>query len=137
MYNFVSLQAVEIPGVRIVQIAGGLNFANKDYLQHKILNLMEKQASYDKQNTSSPAQTIISPTTQSRVNYYRFSILPIVSTVFYIFLLFLYILQPLCLVLDMVSVSFVDPSAVKALLSLHKDAKSQGRILCLSNCSCK
>ncbi|XP_034238112.1 prestin-like [Thrips palmi] len=100
--------AVEIPGIRIVQIAGGLNFANNDYFQHKILSLIEKKASYDKQNASSPVQTIISPNTQSK---------------------------PLCLILDMVSVSFVDPSAVKALLSLHKDVKNQGRILCLSNCS--
>ncbi|KAJ1528690.1 hypothetical protein ONE63_007083 [Megalurothrips usitatus] len=102
--------AVEVPGVRIVQIAGGLHFANKDYLQHKISSIADGHAKHEKSNhdkQSDPA-TIISTTNQSK---------------------------PLCLILDMVSVSFVDPSAVKALLSLHKDMKSQGRILCLSNSS--
>lgn len=102
--------AVEIPGVRIIQIAGGLHFANNEYFQHKILSLMEggkhDKALHDNHIGSNP--TTIETNNHSK---------------------------PLCLVLDMVSVSFVDPSSVKGLLSLHKDIQEQGRILCLTNCS--
>lgn len=59
--SFISLhfsQAVEVPGVRIIQIAGGLNFANNDYLQHKILVLAEGKKhvkeQYDGPTSGSP-----------------------------------------------------------------------------------
>jgi MFS superfamily sulfate permease-like transporter len=35
-----SLQASEIPGIRIVQVAGGLHFANKDHVRRKINRLI-------------------------------------------------------------------------------------------------
>jgi MFS superfamily sulfate permease-like transporter len=34
-------QASEIPGIRIIQVAGGLHFANKDHVRRKVNRLVE------------------------------------------------------------------------------------------------
>jgi MFS superfamily sulfate permease-like transporter len=36
-----SLKASEIPGIRIIQVAGGLHFANKDHVRRKVNRLIE------------------------------------------------------------------------------------------------
>jgi hypothetical protein len=46
-------------------------------------------------------------------------------------------LQVFCVILDMMSVCFVDPSAIKTLIAMYKDFKSRGLIFCLADCSGK
>nr|CAD7447499.1 unnamed protein product [Timema bartmani] len=67
------MQALEIPGISIIQVAGGLHFANKEHAS--------------------------------------------------------------CVILDMMSICFVDPSAIKTLLLIYKDLKSRNVLFCLADCS--
>nr|CAD7399960.1 unnamed protein product [Timema cristinae] len=67
------MQALEISGISIIQVAGGLHFANKDHAS--------------------------------------------------------------CVILDMMSICFVDPSAIKTLLLIYKDLKSRNVLFCLADCS--
>jgi anti-anti-sigma regulatory factor len=46
-------------------------------------------------------------------------------------------LQVFCIVLDMMSVCFVDPSAIKTLIAMYKEFKSRGLLFCLADCSGK
>jgi hypothetical protein len=51
--------------------------------------------------------------------------------------LHIFILQISCVILDMMSVCFVDPSAIKTLIAMYKDFKSRGLLFCLADCSGK
>jgi hypothetical protein len=51
--------------------------------------------------------------------------------------LYIFILQIFCVILDMMSVCFVDPSAIKTLIAMYKDFKGRGILFCLADCSGK
>ncbi|XP_066997153.2 prestin [Anabrus simplex] len=89
--------AVEIPGICIIQVAGGLHFANKEHVSRKLHHMIsEKEKSYAQVDSDG---------------------------------------QIKCVILDMTSVCFMDPSAIKSLITIYKDLEVKGMLFCLADCS--
>ncbi|XP_063231486.1 prestin-like isoform X2 [Bacillus rossius redtenbacheri] len=109
--------AEEVPGVVILQIAGGLHFANKERVLHKIYQLVG-----DLPPVKSKKSPIVKNTAGNESSKDK-KVDQLLDK------------QVSCVVLDMMAVAFVDPSAVRALLLLHKDLSSRGVLFCLADCS--
>lgn len=45
--------------------------------------------------------------------------------------------QVFCIILDMMSVCFVDPSAIKTLIAMYKEFNNRGLLFCIADCSGK
>ncbi|KDR19089.1 prestin-like isoform X2 [Zootermopsis nevadensis] len=115
--------ASEIPGIRIIQVAGGLHFANKDHVRRKVNRVigdMSEKTTVDSIVKKSKAYEKEEITRKTNADTAA---------------LMLENNQIFCVILDMMSVCFVDPSAVKTLVAMYKDFKSRGLIFCLADCS--
>jgi solute carrier family 26 protein len=115
--------ASEIPGIRIVQVAGGLHFANKDHVRRKINRLIGGEAGNKTEDTivkNSKAYEKSETTVTAKGDT---TALVVGNT------------QVFCVILDMMSVCFVDPSAIKTLIAMYKDYKSRGLLFCIADCS--
>lgn len=115
--------ASEIPGIRIVQVAGGLHFANKDHVRRKINRLIGDIAGNKTEDTIVKNSKAYEKAEITRTANGDASALMVENT------------QVFCIILDMMSVCFVDPSAIKTLIAMYKDFKSRGLLFCIADCS--
>lgn len=116
--------ASEISGIRIVQVAGGLHFANKEHVRRKVYRLIGEIPDNDTKDiiVKDPTKTYEQTDVQEKTDGDSTTLM-LEST------------QVRCLILDMMSVCFVDPSAIKTLVTMYKDLKSRGLTFCLADCS--
>lgn len=115
--------ASEIPGIRIVQVAGGLHFANKDHVRRKVNRLVGDISGKETVDTVVKNSQAYEEAEITRKANGDSAALMVENN------------QVFCIVLDMMSVCFVDPSAIKTLIAMYKDFKSRGLLFCLADCS--
>jgi len=115
--------ASEVPGIRIVQVAGGLHFANKDHVRRKINRLIGDIAGNKTEDNIVKNSKAYEKAETSMTAHGDMAALVVENT------------QVFCIILDMMSVCFVDPSAIRTLIAMYKDFKSRGLLFCIADCS--
>lgn len=118
--------AMEVKGICIIHIAGGLHFANKDYFYKKLQHLLcdhEKAFSLQVEMVQIISQNDKKVEAQEHENASS-QLLNHQSSP-----------QAHVVILDMSSVCFVDPSSLKGLESLYEELQSKQINLCLAECS--
>ncbi|KAJ9578107.1 hypothetical protein L9F63_025033, partial [Diploptera punctata] len=113
--------ALEIPGIRIVQVAGGLHFANKEHVRRKVYRLVGDTTVSESMDSKLRSTSADNCYEKKEINGDAAALM--VEN------------KVSCVILDMMSVCFVDPSAIKTLISMYKDFKSKDVLFSLADCS--